>query len=166
MKVSSTTTTLAPPAATTHAHTTVYAVWVNEIDQGLGCGQTSRGKQTGDSVYIRCPPNKPVKDLASPAMACNVNNAAAPRWVSVKSSDKFTFEWHHDSRSNSDDIISHKGPALVYIAPASSNGACPVWVKLWQDAGTTSNWGVDKLIAAKGRHYTAARKVLGTPLVL
>lgn len=48
---------------------------------------------------------------------------------------------------------SHKGPVLVYIAPAASNGAGAVWVKLWEDAGTTSNWGVDKLINARGKHY-------------
>jgi len=143
-------------ATTAVAHTTVYAVWVNEVDQGLGCGQLASGKQTGESVYIRCPPNNnPVKDLSSSAMACNVNNVEAPKWISVKSGDKFTFEWHHDSRSTGDDIIasSHKGPVLVYIAPAASNGAGNVWVKLWQDAGTTSNWGVDKLIGAKGKHY-------------
>ncbi|KAI5858942.1 glycosyl hydrolase family 61-domain-containing protein [Tricharina praecox] len=143
-------------AALVHAHTTVYAVWVNEVDQGLGCGQQASGRQTGESVYIRCPPNNnPVKDLDSSAMACNVNNAVAPRWVTVKPGDKFTFEWHHDSRAASDDIIasSHKGPVLVYIAPAAYNGAGNVWVKLWQDAGTTANWAVDKLIAAKGRHY-------------
>jgi cellulase len=39
------------------------------------------------------------------------------------------------------------------MAPAASNGVGNVWVKLWQDAGTTTNWAVDKLIAAKGRHY-------------
>lgn len=142
--------------STAVAHTTVYAVWINEVDQGLGCGQLSSGKQTGESIYIRCPPNNnPVKDLASAAMACNVNNVEAPRWLQVKSGDKFTIEWHHDSRSTSDDIIasSHKGPVIVYIAPAAGNGAGPVWTKLWQDAGTTSNWGVDKLIAGKGKHY-------------
>jgi hypothetical protein len=35
-------------AATAQAHTTVYAVWVNEVDQGLGCGQNSNGGQTGE----------------------------------------------------------------------------------------------------------------------
>jgi hypothetical protein len=34
-------------AAAARAHSTVYAVWVNEVDQGLGCGQTSTGRQTG-----------------------------------------------------------------------------------------------------------------------
>lgn len=53
---------MATLAATVKAHTTVYAVWVNEVDQGLGCGQLASGKQTGESIYIRCPPNNnPVK---------------------------------------------------------------------------------------------------------
>lgn len=97
-------------ASTAMAHATVYAVWINEVDQGLGCGQLSSGKQTGgpsNSVYIRCPPNNnPVKDLASSAMACNVNNAEAPVWLKAKGGDKITFEWHHDSRASSDDIIA------------------------------------------------------------
>lgn len=35
--------------------------------------------------------------------------------------------------------VSHKGPVMVYIAPAATNGAGAVWVKLWQDAGTTTD---------------------------
>ena len=46
------------------AHTLVWGVWVNAVDQG-----------DGRSVYIRSPPNNnPVKDITSAAMACNVNN--------------------------------------------------------------------------------------------
>jgi hypothetical protein len=64
-------------------------------------------------------------------MACNVNNygifllhvathdtlsnyaTAVSKYVSVKSGDKLTFEWYHDSRN--DDIIasSHYGPIQV-----------------------------------------------------
>jgi cellulase len=40
---------------------------------------------------------------------------------------------------------------LVYIAPASSNGAGNVWTKIFEDT-YTSNWGVDRLIAAHGQH--------------
>lgn len=46
------------------AHTTVWGVLVNGVDQG-----------DGRNIYIRSPPNNnPVKDLTSAAMACNVNN--------------------------------------------------------------------------------------------
>lgn len=112
--------------------------------------------------------------MTSAAVACNVDNTAQPKWLSVKPGDKFTFEWHHDSRQASDDIIasSHKGPALVYIAPAASNGKGAVWTKLWHDAGkgmsskramrrristntviAPNDWAVDRLIKNKGKHW-------------
>jgi hypothetical protein len=68
----------------------------------------------GRNSYIRSPPNNnPVKDLSSSAMACNVNNRAVSKTLSVKAGDKYTCEWYHDSRS--DDIIasSHKGPGKL-----------------------------------------------------
>ena len=46
------------------AHTLVWGVRVNGVDQG-----------DGRNLYIRSPPNNnPVKDLTSDAMACNVDN--------------------------------------------------------------------------------------------
>lgn len=46
---------LAAAAKLAYAHTTVYAVWINDVDQGLG---------NSDSGYIRSPPNNdPVKDV-------------------------------------------------------------------------------------------------------
>ncbi|GLB41733.1 putative glycoside hydrolase family 61 protein [Lyophyllum shimeji] len=115
---------LASFVAAVTAHTTVYGAWINGVFQG-----------DGRNNYIRSPPNNnPVKDLASSAMACNVNNRVVPRTLSVKAGDKFTFEWYHSTRN--DDIIaaSHHGPVLVYIAPASSNGQGPVWTKIFQDS--------------------------------
>ncbi|KAF9462925.1 glycoside hydrolase family 61 protein [Collybia nuda] len=132
---------LASFVASATAHATVYGAWVNGVFQG-----------DGRNAYIRSPPNNnPVKDLKSSAMACNVNNRVVPKTLSVKAGDKFTFEWYHSSRN--DDIIasSHKGPVLVYIAPASSNGGGAVWTKIFEDT-YTSNWGVDRLIAAHGQH--------------
>ncbi|KAF8609081.1 glycoside hydrolase family 61 protein [Ceratobasidium sp. AG-I] len=129
-------------AAFVHAHTTVYGVWINGVFQGDGRNQ-----------YIRSPPNNnPVKDLTSSAMACNVNNNAVSRTLSVKSGDTVTFEWYHASRN--DDIIasSHKGPVQVYIAPTSSNGAGNVWVKLFSAKGSGSNWAVTQLVSAHGQH--------------
>ncbi|KAJ3571920.1 hypothetical protein NP233_g3444 [Leucocoprinus birnbaumii] len=120
------------------AHTRVWGVWVNGVDQG-----------DGRSQYIRSPPtNNPVKDLNSSAMTCNVNNSPVSRRVSVKSGDKLTFEWYHDSRG--DDIIaaSHHGPVQVWIAPASGDN----WTKLFSDGYSNGKWGVDKLIAARGKH--------------
>ncbi|TFK33469.1 glycosyl hydrolase family 61-domain-containing protein [Crucibulum laeve] len=128
---------LAVAASTAVAHSTVYGVWVNGVDQGDGRNQ-----------YIRSPPsNSPVKDLKSSAIQCNVNNRAVPKTISVKAGDTLTFEWHHDNRD--DDIIdpTHKGPVLVYMAPTDINS----WTKLYQD-GFSDSWAVDRLIAAHGQH--------------
>nr|AKR15724.1 copper-dependent lytic polysaccharide monooxygenase [Volvariella volvacea] len=133
---------LASFAASALAHTHVWSVWVNGVDQG-----------DGRNRYIRSPPNNnPVKDLRSSAMACNVNNRVVSNWVSVKAGDAFTFEWYHDARG--DDIIdtSHKGPVQAFIAPASSNGSGNVWTKLFAEAYTGGSWAVDKLINARGKH--------------
>ncbi|KAI0338578.1 glycoside hydrolase family 61 protein [Trametopsis cervina] len=127
--------------ASATAHTLVWGVWRNAVDQG-----------DGRSIYIRSPPNNnPVKDLTSDAVACNVNNTAVPEYVPVQVGDALTFEWYHNTRD--DDILasSHKGPVLVYIAPAASNGSGPVWVKIFQ-AVYTGTWATDQVIAAHGQH--------------
>jgi lytic cellulose monooxygenase (C1-hydroxylating) len=81
-----------------------------------------------------------------------VNNRVVPQTVSVKTGDKFTFEWYHDNRG--DDIIaaSHKGPITVYIASASSGGNGAVWTKLYEDGLNGGVWAVDKLIQNGGKH--------------
>ncbi|KAF9480514.1 glycoside hydrolase family 61 protein [Pholiota conissans] len=124
------------------AHTRIWSIWVNGVDQG-----------TGLNTYIRSPPNNnPVKDLTSSAVACNVNNVAVPQTIQVKAGDKVTFEWFHDTRG--DDIIasSHKGPIVVYIAPTSSNGAGSVWTKIFHAGYTNGAWAVDNLLTARGKH--------------
>jgi len=135
------------------AHTRIWGVWVNGVDQG-----------DGRDIYVRSPPNNnPVKDLTVDAMACNVDNRVVPQTVPVKAGDKLTFEWYHDTRA--DDIIasSHKGPIVVYIAPTASNGTGPVWTKLYDTgnrigANTTAapgiglQWAVDDLLTARGMH--------------
>ena len=64
MKVAAAIAILASLATSVSAHTLVWGVWVNGVDQG-----------DGRNVYIRSPPNNdPVKDLTSDAMACNVDN--------------------------------------------------------------------------------------------
>ncbi|CAE6443886.1 unnamed protein product [Rhizoctonia solani] len=125
------------------AHAKVRAVFINGVDQG-----------NGEGSYIRAPPNNnPVKDLSSNDIICNVNNSPVPKTLEVKGGDQITFEWSHDNRG--DDIIdaSHKGPALVYVAPTSSNGQGNVWVKLYQEVYPNNQWATDKLIANKG-HIT------------
>ncbi|KAK3906167.1 glycosyl hydrolase family 61-domain-containing protein [Staphylotrichum tortipilum] len=129
--------------ASAHAH--MYGVWVNGVDQG-----------DGRNAYIRSPPNNsPVKDLASPDLACNVNGGkAVGSFVKAAAGDKLTFEWYHDSRS--DDIIaeSHHGPIITYIAQyTETNGASSIWTKIAEDGydASTKKWAVDKLITNKGK---------------
>ncbi|KAF5341837.1 hypothetical protein D9611_001357 [Ephemerocybe angulata] len=129
---------LASAATTAVAHSLVYGVWVNGIDQG-----------DGRDEYIRSPPDdSPVKDLKSADLTCNVNNRAVAKSVSVKAGDKVTFEWYHDNRD--DDIIdrSHKGPVLVYMAPSSGTE----WTKIFEANHDGTDWAVDKLIDAHGQH--------------
>ncbi|KAK1757045.1 endo-beta-1 4-glucanase D [Echria macrotheca] len=131
-------------AGTASAHATMFGVSVNGVDQG-----------DGRNVYIRTPlDNGPVKDLASPNLACNTNGGeAAPSFVKAAAGDRLTFEWQHDNRG--DDIIdpSHVGPIITYIAPfTTGNGAGPIWSKIAQDGFSNGVWAVDKLIANKGKN--------------
>ncbi|KAL2066338.1 hypothetical protein VTL71DRAFT_2409 [Oculimacula yallundae] len=131
-------------ASLANAHATIHSLWVNGVDQGAG---------NSAAGYIRAPPNNsPVKDVTSKDMTCNVNNVAAAKSIDVKAGDKLSLEWHHDSKTAGDDIIdkTHLGPVMAYIAPAESNGAGDVWVKIAEDGFDGSKWGVERLIAAKG----------------
>ncbi|KAF2091691.1 carbohydrate-binding module family 1 protein [Saccharata proteae CBS 121410] len=137
---------LAAAAKLAHAHTTVYAIWVNDVDQGLG---------NSDSGYIRSPPNNnPVKDVTSTDMTCNVNNVATAKTIEVEAGDKITFEWHHNSRDSSDDILasSHLGPVMTYIAPTDAGTSGTNWVKLAEDGYSDGTWATTTLIANKGKH--------------
>ncbi|RYP34760.1 hypothetical protein DL767_004097 [Monosporascus sp. MG133] len=130
-------------ASTASAHTHMFSVWVNGKDQG-----------DGRNVYIRSPPNNsPVKELGSPAMACNVNGGkVAPKFVSAAAGDKLSFEWYHDNRN--DDIIdlSHLGPVITYIAPyTEGDGSGAIWTKIDEDGYDGSTWAVEKVVANGGK---------------
>jgi len=89
---------LAAGARLAAAHTTVWKIHVNDVNQGNG---------NSAAGYIRSPPsNSPITDVTSASMTCNTNNAATAKTVEVKGGDKITFEWHHDTDSASDDIIA------------------------------------------------------------
>ncbi|KAH6675255.1 glycosyl hydrolase family 61-domain-containing protein [Plectosphaerella plurivora] len=133
---------MATMATSVSAHAWMHGVWVNGVDQG-----------DGRKEYIRTPENNsPVKDLASPNLACNVNGGkAVPSFVSAAAGDKLSFEWFHDNRN--DDIIdkSHKGPVITYIAPyTTGDGTGAIWTKIAEDGYDGTSWAVDKLIANKG----------------
>jgi cellulase len=88
---------------TVTAHTTVFNILVNDVNQGLG---------NSAAGYIRSPPsNSPITDVTSKDMTCNVNGGtAAAKFVEVKGGDKITFEWHHNNADASDDIIADVCP--------------------------------------------------------
>jgi cellulase len=138
---------LAAAAKLVNAHATVHAVWINDVDQGAG---------NSASGYIRTPPNNsPITDVTSPDLTCNVNGKnPVAKTLSVKAGDKVTFEWHHDTRSASDDIIanSHRGPVLTYIAPTEKGTAGSGWVKIAEEGYSNGKWAVDNLIANRGKH--------------
>lgn len=127
---------------TASAHSTVFGLWVNGAFQG-----------DGRNTYIRSPPNNsPVKDFEKTDINCNANNRVVPQSVSVKAGDTIDFEWHHDNRG--DDIIdlSHKGPILVYIAEAATNGNGAVWTKIAHEGFSNGKWAVERLVANGGKH--------------
>ncbi|EAU85243.2 endoglucanase B [Coprinopsis cinerea okayama7 len=130
---------LVSAATSAVAHSTIFGVWVNGVDQG-----------DGRNRYIRSPPdNGPVKDLTSPDLRCNVNgDRVVPQSVSVKAGDQLTFEWHHNTRN--DDIIdrSHKGPVLVYMADSAGQD----WTKIFEDNHDGNQWAVDRLVDEAGQH--------------
>jgi len=63
------------------AHSRVYSLWLDGVDQG-----------DGRSFYVRSPPtNSPIKDVTKDDIICNVNNVAVPDTLHVNASDKITF---------------------------------------------------------------------------
>lgn len=99
------------------AHTFIWGVWVNGVDQG-----TFRGSRV--PAYNGPPPrgyaNSPVKDVNSIDIRCNVmGDHQNPYTIKVQPGDNLTLDWKHNNRTNADDIIdfSHHGPILAYLSP-------------------------------------------------
>lgn len=117
------------------------------------------GKDQGQHTGVRTPSNgnNPIKDVTSTAMICNGGTAAADT-VEVAAGSEITFQWHHNdgasTEGDADEPIaaSHKGPIMVYIAPADSNGEGAVWTKLSEDGLSGGKWAVEDFIANKGQH--------------
>ncbi|KAF2872402.1 endoglucanase B [Massariosphaeria phaeospora] len=112
------------------AHTFIWGVFVNGVDQGLfkGIRTPAYNGPPGGGGFA----NSPVKDLGSIDLRCNVlGDIPAPDTIKVQPGDNLTFDWKHNYRNGSDDIIdkSHHGPSLVYISPDPP--AENSFVKLW-----------------------------------
>ncbi|KAJ4984962.1 Endo-beta-1,4-glucanase D [Stagonosporopsis vannaccii] len=116
------------------------------------------GEEVGlDAVRKPSNGNNPITDVTSELMNCN-GGAAAASSFEVAGGSKLTFQWHHNTGaptgSDPDEPIaaSHKGPIMVYIAPAESNGEGAVWTKLAEEGLSGGKWAVDNFIANKGQH--------------
>ncbi|CAO2650084.1 Nn.00g013760.m01.CDS01 [Neocucurbitaria sp. VM-36] len=115
------------------------------------------GKDQGQHFAVQTPSNgnNPIKDVTSPSMVCNGGTATADQ-VEVAAGSSITMQWHHNdpattSGDNDEPIAaSHKGPVMVYIAPADSNGEGAVWTKIYEEGLSGGKWGVDNFIANKG----------------
>ncbi|KAJ9160527.1 Endoglucanase B [Coniochaeta hoffmannii] len=145
-------------AGFTNAHCYIWGVFVNGVDQG-----TFRGIRT--PAYNGAPPsgyaNSPVKDLNSIDMRCNVlGDKQNPYTIQVEPGDNLTFDWHHDKRTDTDDVIasSHHGPALVYISPdpPTGNSFVKIFEKGLYELGTApfapGKWATTEDVAANHGH--------------
>ncbi len=65
--------------AIANAHSTIWNIYINGVNQGVG--NTATG-------YIRTPPdNSPVKDITSSNLTCNVNNVATAKTIAAAAGD-------------------------------------------------------------------------------
>ncbi|KAF9697811.1 hypothetical protein EKO04_004152 [Ascochyta lentis] len=115
------------------------------------------GKDQGHHFAVRTPSNgnNPILDVTSTAMICN-GGTKAEDTLEVAAGSEISFQWHHSDPAtvsgDADEPIaaSHKGPIMVYIAPAESDGKGAVWTKLYEDGLTDGKWAIDKFISDKG----------------
>ncbi|KAI4919520.1 hypothetical protein J4E90_001655 [Alternaria incomplexa] len=125
-------------AGQAYAHTFIWGVFVNGIDQGTfkGVRIPAYNGQNGKGGYN----NSPVKDLNSIDMRCNVmGDIQAHDTIKVQPGDNLTFDWHHENRNNKDEVIanSHHGPSLIYISPDPPTENS--FVKIWHEGKFESN---------------------------
>ncbi|KAF1940799.1 endoglucanase B [Clathrospora elynae] len=125
-------------AGQTCAHTFIWGVFVNSVDQGTNKGVRipAYNGQNGKGGYN----NSPVKDLDSIDMRCNVmGDVQAHDTIRVAPGDNLTFDWHHEIRNDTDDVIasSHHGPSLIYISPDPPTENS--FVKIWHEGKYESN---------------------------
>jgi hypothetical protein len=73
------------------AHTFVYGIHINGVDQGRGDGKKGNGDKIGKHIIRSVSSNNPVMDVSSKAMTCNTPGAVAPYYATVKGGDKVCF---------------------------------------------------------------------------
>ncbi|SPN99234.1 uncharacterized protein DNG_02271 [Cephalotrichum gorgonifer] len=113
------------------AHSYIYGIYLNGEDLGSFNGIRI-------PAFNGPPPrgyaNSPVKDVTSPDIRCNVlGDHSVPYTIDVVPGDTLTLDWHHDSRTPTDDVIdkSHHGAALAYLSPdpPTENSFVKIWHK-------------------------------------
>ncbi|KAF8914868.1 glycosyl hydrolase family 61-domain-containing protein [Mucidula mucida] len=110
--------------------------------------------------------SQPITDVTSNDVICNggINPYHTPistTVIPVAAGTQVTAEWHHtlsgaDSSDPADPIdASHHGPVMAYLAKVSNATQASVtglqWFKIWEDGFANGAWGVDRLIANKGK---------------
>ncbi|PVH97496.1 carbohydrate-binding module family 1 protein [Periconia macrospinosa] len=140
--------TLAAAGKLAAAHATFQEMLVN----GQSFGTTGvRGSSNANNPILSTASN-----LASEMMVCKGGSKVSGT-VSVKSGDKLTLQWHHNNPSSGsgdkDEPIaaSHKGPIIVWVAKAETEGKGNAWVKIQQAGLSGGRWAVDDFISNAGK---------------
>lgn len=116
------------------------------------------GQDKGQHFAVQTPSNgnNPILDVTSTAMNCNGGKATSD-FVAVAAGSELTFQWHHNdpmtTSGDADEPIaaSHKGPVMVYMAKADTQGTGAVWTKIFEEGLSGGKWAVEKFISNKGK---------------
>ncbi|KAJ1890252.1 hypothetical protein LPJ66_007589 [Kickxella alabastrina] len=97
-----------------------------------------------------------VGDTSNVNMRCRPGNQSpsATAICPVKAGSEMGVEWHHSSKTPTDNIISqsHRGPCLIYMARMDQPIDGNVWFKVYEEAydESTKEWCTDKIRRNKG----------------
>ncbi|KAJ3279978.1 hypothetical protein HK104_001025, partial [Borealophlyctis nickersoniae] len=136
---------VAGAAALVDAHTYISNVGVNGVFQNEGVCIRPYNPVAGQRNY-------PIKDVRTADIKCgwSASTKHPTQTCTLPAGSKLTLEWHHDSRSPTDDIIaeSHHGPCLVYMSRAGED----TWFKVFEDAGNVGGrWCTDRIRSNGGK---------------
>ncbi|KAL5382014.1 hypothetical protein PMIN06_010794 [Paraphaeosphaeria minitans] len=129
------------------AHATFQEMLVNGKSQGsTGVRGTSN---QNNPIYSTA------DELASDMIICKGGSKVAGS-VSVASGDKLTLQWHHNNPMSSGDgdepiALSHKGPIIVWVAKAETEGKGNAWVKIQESGLSGGTWAVDTFRSNAGK---------------
>ncbi|KAK7189345.1 hypothetical protein DPSP01_012387 [Paraphaeosphaeria sporulosa] len=129
------------------AHATFQEMLVNGKSQGsTGVRGTSN---QNNPIYSTA------EELASDMIICKGGSKVTGS-VSVASGDKLTLQWHHNNPMSSGDgdepiASSHKGPIIVWVAKAETEGKGNAWVKIQESGLSGGTWAVDTFRSNAGK---------------